>query len=206
MKRLPIIPTVLVALAVAAMIGLGIWQLQRARWKEALLAQYTANLAKPPVTFPRTGPVPDDVMFRTSQVNCLRIVEWRSEGGRAANGKAGYRHIAACATGAEGQGALIDMGVTSDPTMKPNWSGGIVDGRITTEPDHASLIGKLFGSGPVLRPMLVAATPAAGLSASAPPRTDDVPNNHRAYAVQWFLFAGVALIIYFIALRRRVFP
>jgi surfeit locus 1 family protein len=200
MKRLP---TILVALAVAAMIGLGIWQLQRAAWKERLLAQYATNMRQPATVFPKTGPVPETAMFRLSQVNCLRVTEWRTEGGRAANGKAGYRHIAACTTGAEGQGALIDMGVTSDPKFKPGWTSGIANGRITTEPDHASLIGKLFGAGPVLRPMLVAATPASGLSASAPPRTDDVPNNHRAYAVQWFIFAGIALIIYFIALRRR---
>jgi surfeit locus 1 family protein len=30
-----------------------------------------------------------------------------------------------------------------------------------------------------------------------------VPNNHLAYAVQWFLFAGVAAVIYALALRRR---
>jgi surfeit locus 1 family protein len=206
MKRLPVVATLVVTLAVAAMIALGVWQLQRAQWKERLLARYEANLRMPTTTFPRTGPVPEDAMFRKSQVNCLRVAEWRTEGGRAANGQAGYRHIAACATGAEGQGALIDMGVTKDPKFEPNWTGGIVDGRITTEPDHASLIAGLFGKAPVLRPMLVADRPAPGLAVSAPPRTDDVPNNHRAYAVQWFVFAGVALAIYLIALRRRVFP
>jgi surfeit locus 1 family protein len=206
MKRLPVIPTLIVLVAVAAMVALGVWQLQRAQWKERLLARYATNLQLPPTTFPKTGPVPDDTMFRTSQVNCLRIAAWRTEGGQAASGRAGYRHIADCVTGAEGQGALVDMGVASDPAFKPQWTGGIVDGRITTEPDHASLIGKLSGNGPVLRPMLIAAKAAPGLAASAPPRTDDVPNNHRGYAVQWFLFASIALGIYMIALRRRVFP
>ena len=37
-RKLPLIPTILVALAVAAMIGLGIWQLERRKEKEALLA------------------------------------------------------------------------------------------------------------------------------------------------------------------------
>jgi surfeit locus 1 family protein len=206
MKPLTIIPTVVVALAVAAMIALGVWQLQRAQWKERLLARYEINLKLLPTTFPKTGPVPEDAMFRTSQVNCLRVTEWRTEGGRTANGQSGYRHIAACMTGAEGQGALVDLGVAKDPKFKPTWTGGIVDGRITTEPNHASLIAGLFGNAPVLRPMLVADRPAPGLIASAPPRTDDVPNNHRAYAVQWFIFAGIALAIYLIALRRRVFP
>jgi surfeit locus 1 family protein len=30
-----------------------------------------------------------------------------------------------------------------------------------------------------------------------------VPNNHLAYAVQWFLFAAVASVIYVLALRWR---
>jgi cytochrome oxidase assembly protein ShyY1 len=31
----------------------------------------------------------------------------------------------------------------------------------------------------------------------------DIPNNHLAYAVQWFVFAGVAAAIYAILLWRR---
>ena len=38
---------------------------------------------------------------------------------------------------------------------------------------------------------------------NAPPSIESIPNNHLAYAVQWFLFAAVAAIIYVIALRRR---
>ena len=37
MPRFPVISTIIVALAVATMIGLGIWQLQRKGEKEALL-------------------------------------------------------------------------------------------------------------------------------------------------------------------------
>jgi len=35
-RKLPLIPTILVALAVAAMVGLGFWQLERRTEKEAL--------------------------------------------------------------------------------------------------------------------------------------------------------------------------
>ena len=48
--RLPLIPTLFVAAAVATMIGLGIWQLQRAAWKEALLADYGRGVALPAST------------------------------------------------------------------------------------------------------------------------------------------------------------
>lgn len=39
--------------------------------------------------------------------------------------------------------------------------------------------------------------------ASAPPSPDTIPNNHLSYAVQWFLFAGIAAVIYALALRQR---
>jgi cytochrome oxidase assembly protein ShyY1 len=50
---------------------------------------------------------------------------------------------------------------------------------------------------------LIAAEPAPGLKASAPPSPESIPNNHLAYAVQWFIFAAMAAIIYGLALRRR---
>ena len=44
MRRIPVIPTIVVLLAVATMIGLGVWQLERLQWKEALLAHYRQAL------------------------------------------------------------------------------------------------------------------------------------------------------------------
>ncbi len=204
MKRPPVIATAVVALAVSAMIALGVWQINRAAEKDALIARFTANRRLPPRAFPLLAPVPDDAMFRISSVNCLRVTGWRVEGGSTPSGQPGYRHIAECATaGAEGPGALIDMGIAADPGFKPRWSGGIVDGIVTTEPDHRSLIGRLFARSTPLRAMLVADKPAPSLAASSPPDPAGIANNHRAYAVQWFLFAGVALVIYALALRAR---
>ena len=37
----------------------------------------------------------------------------------------------------------------------------------------------------------------------AAPDPGDLPNNHLAYAGQWFLFALAAAVIYVLALRRR---
>ena len=48
------------------------------------------------------------------------------------------------------------------------------------------------------------APPVAGLDAVQPPSPEDIPNNHWAYAVQWFLFAGIAAVIYAMAVARRV--
>jgi len=203
-RRLPILSTLIVAIAIAVMIGLGVWQLQRSGEKEAMLAILRANPAKPSTRFPEVGPVPSDLLFRQSSAHCLRVVGWRDEAGRAADGSMGFRYIAECATGAEGPGVLVNLGVGTKPALKPEWTGGQVEGWIAEEPDHRSLLSRLVEKSTPLRPMLIARTPAAGLKAAAPPKVDDVPNNHVAYAVQWFLFAGIAGVIYGLAVRKRL--
>ena len=55
-RKLPLIPTLVVAAAVAVMIALGFWQLRRAGEKEALLERYRTARNLPPISFP-TGPV-----------------------------------------------------------------------------------------------------------------------------------------------------
>lgn len=197
MKRIPLIPTLVVGLAVAAMIGLGLWQLlDRAPKKEAYLAQLAGNPAKPPIAFPA---FPDDrLLFRRASGLCVRVTGQRLAGA----GKAGFRLIADCATGAEGPGMLVQLGTTTDPAYKGTWTGGPVRGFISHAPDARSLIGSLFDHTPQ-RLMLVADTPAPGLAANGQPDLSAVPNNHLSYAVQWFLFAAIATTIYALALRRR---
>ena len=46
--------------------------------------------------------------------------------------------------------------------------------------------------------------PRAGLLPLERPDPSDLPNNHIAYAWQWFLFALTALVIYGLAVRKRV--
>ena len=204
MPRLPLIPTLVVGLAVAVMIGLGVWQLDRRAEKNAALAAVAANLSRPAMAFPALGPVSSETLFRKSSAHCLRVVRWQVEAGAAENGASGFRQIADCATGAEGPGVLVNIGVASKPDFKAQWTGGQVEGWISEEPDHRPLIARLSGKAPPLRPMLIAAkAPVAGLLPAAPPKIEDVPNNHLAYAVQWFLFAGIAVLIYLLALRWR---
>jgi len=186
--RIPILPTLLVALAAAAMIGLGIWQLHRLAWKEGLLAQYAAAMHKPPVAFPRDL-TDQSLLFRKSEAFCLQPVGWRASAGRNDAGQSGWRHIADCRTGAEGPGFAADMGWSEAPDAPRGWKGGAVAGTIG--PDHDGQI------------LIVSAAAAPGLWPSQPPSLEDIPNNHLAYAVQWFLFAAVALIIYGILLRQR---
>lgn len=200
--KLPLFPTILVGLAVAAMIGLGIWQLDRRGEKEALIARLATNRTLGAMTFPNP-PVGDEHLFRRAGLMCLEVASWSEQAGRDASGKSGWRHLADCRTGAEGMSVRVDMGVSSAPGITPAWKGGAVTGIITHAPDSTPLLASLFGKRPPRNLMLVADTPAPGLSASAPPDPSSVPNNHLAYAVQWFLFAGIAVVIYLLALRVR---
>jgi cytochrome oxidase assembly protein ShyY1 len=190
-RRLPVVASIIVAAAVALMIWLGIWQLQRAKWKEGLLAQYSKAEAQPPITWP-TVPLRADQLplFRHATGVCLRPLAIRAIAGENKAGEPGYVRIVECATGAEGPGMSVEVGWSKNPNAKVNWAGGPVSGIIA--PDRHSGM------------RLVAASAPPGLEPSAPPSLESIPNNHRSYALQWFSFAAIALIIYGLAVRRRL--
>lgn len=191
MHRIPVVATLVVTAAVAAMIALGIWQLHRAQWKEQLLAQYQQAQNLPPIAYP-TVPLGQAQLplFRHATAVCLSPVGRRALAGRNYAGEPGYSQIVECRTGAEGPGLSVDVGWSKNPSAAVNWPGGPVSGIIA--PDRK------------MRMRLVAATAAPGLEPSAPPTTADIPNNHRFYAIQWFSFALIALVIYGLALRKRM--
>lgn len=189
MRRVPIVSTFIVIAAVLTMIGLGVWQLQRLQQKQNLLAHYAAAMQdSAEATFPSANPQEvEAVLFRRATVDCRFTSEWNSISGRNTSDEAGYVHIVQC--GIDGnRTAHVQTGWTQGP-QHPDWKGGKVSGLI------APYIG---GTS-----RLIADPPAPGFNASARPDPNDIPNNHLAYAVQWFFFAGVALVIYVLALRKR---
>lgn len=185
-RRIPVIPTIIVAAAVATMIGLGIWQLGRRAEKEALIARYEAALGDTAlVPWPKPADYERD-LFRRTTINCLAVRGIDPISGKSANGRAGWVHVARCSH--EG-GGVADVTIGwSRSSDSPQWNGGPVTGRIANYGDNVRL---------------VAETPQAGLEALASPDPADLPNNHLAYAGQWFFFAITAFIIYVLALRRR---
>jgi surfeit locus 1 family protein len=190
-RRLPIIPTIIVVAAAATMVWLGLWQLQRAKWKEGLLAQYVRAEQLPPIAYP-TMPLSADQLplFRHATGVCLRVVGHRAQAGENRAGEPGYAQIVDCVTGAEGPGMSVEVGWSKDPNAKITWNGGPVSGMIA--PDRVKGM------------RLVAASAPPGLEPSAPPSLATIPNNHRSYALQWFAFAVIALIIYGLAVRKRL--
>lgn len=202
-KRWPIIPTIIVAAAIATMIALGVWQLGRAEEKKALRATYAANLSQPAMAYPRIDPTDTRLLYRTMSANCLSVISWRTLAGRDSSGRSGWRHIAECRSGAEAPGVLVDVGTGQAVSTSVNWAGGPVRGIAITEPDQYSMIERLFGVIPAPRLMIVAETPAPGLNPTARPNPAEMTDNHLSYAIQWFLFAFAAAVIYYLALSRR---
>ena len=183
-RRLPIIPTLVVLLAVALMIRLGFWQLDRLHQKEALLTRYAAAQAmSADVPFPRDPASATALLYRHATLNCLRASKPSVVAGRNARSESGMAHTAIC-TRSDGGEALVVLGWSRSPA-EAVWSGGMLSGVVAPGP------------------RLVADPPVAGLEVNARPDPTDLPNNHLSYAAQWFLFAATALVIYGLALRKR---
>jgi len=186
-KRIPIVPTLLVLMAMGVMLGLGVWQWNKRIWKADLVAGYRA--AQQDMTI-RRWPDGDATPRSYSHVvvRCADVGPVSAKSGRNDKDEAGIAQIADCHT-AGGLTARIVLGWSRNP-QPVTWHGGEVTGVFLAQPQ-----GKFD---------IVADPPLAGLEPNAKPDPRDIPNNHLAYAVQWFLFAGVALVIYALALRKRM--
>jgi len=170
------------------MVWLGIWQLHRADWKAELLRRYDAALAmSADVPFPREKEAVEGVLYRHSSLDCARVLSIDAVSGRNDKGAAGWAHVARCALDGGAQADVV-LGWSNGPEGA-TWGGGKVTG--------------IIGPGRDGEARLVAAPPLAGLAANAAPDPADIPNNHLAYAGQWFFFAATALVIYVLALRRK---
>ena len=194
-RRVPIFSTIVVIAAALTMVGLGVWQLGRKTEKEALIARYEAAISNPdPVTYPVASQAAvDAALYRRSSIDCtFTSGDWRSISGRNAKGQSGFVHIVLC--GIDNgppqldRTAYVQVGWSRDPAA-PEWEGGTVSGWIVPNSEGFA--------------RLVADPPLAGLEPNAAPDPGDLPNNHLAYAVQWFFFALTALVIYVLALKRR---
>ncbi len=183
--RLPVVPTVLVLVAVGVMIRLGLWQLERRDEKAAMLAHYEAAASDQSVVrWPVDEQGVADLLYRRARVVCDTVGATSAIAGQGADGEAGLAITANCLTDG-GQNVMVVLGWSREPLV-PEWEGGEVAGVIAPGP------------------RLVADPPQAGLAANAVPDPSAIPNNHLSYAVQWFFFALTALVIYALAVRKRL--
>ncbi|MXO51119.1 SURF1 family protein [Erythrobacter gaetbuli] len=187
--RLPVIPTIIVAGAVAVMIALGIWQLGRMEEEQRRVASWQSLGPEEFVPYPLGEGDKSASLYRKSSISCNRVTSIAPRAGYNAAGETGWTYMAQCLTRG-GEAAEIALGWSRDPNQEPVWNGGEVSG----------VVGR--GLGEDVR--LVAIPPIAGLSPNKTPEPDaEKVKMHLSYAGQWFFFALTALVIYFLALRRR---
>ncbi len=193
-RDLPIIPTIFVVAAAATMVALGVWQLGRADEKAELVARYTSALEQgEEVPFPANPEGAADraydaeKLFRSSAFDCLEVTGATSISGKSARGQSGYAHIATCLT--DFGPTEVKLGYSRNPNT-PAWDGGSITGVIAP--------GGRYGA------RLQLDEPINGLDPLARPDPKDLPNNHLAYAGQWFFFALTALVIYWFAVKSRI--
>lgn len=187
MRRVPVLPTLIVLAAVAVMIRLGFWQIDRMYEKDALVTRAQAALTmSSEAPWPRQASDVDNVLYRRTRIECARVTSMTAIAGQNAKGQSGWAQVAQCALAGGGDAKVVLGWSLQPPTAK--WQGGTVTGVIAPGP------------------RLVAVPAQAGLAENALPDPANLPNNHWSYAVQWFLFAAVALVIYALAVRKRLKP
>jgi len=202
MRRPPLLATVVVLLAVALMIGLGVWQLQRLAWKTALIARYGAAAQTTAPLVIHGADLPDAAAYRHIVWDCPAVGSDQVLAGRNAAGQSGFAHVVPCrhvdAAGASVVPVVIGWSAGIAPVT---WAGGTLKG--VAVPGIKGGFVPPAGGARAIDWHVVADPPLAGLAANAAPDPRTIANNHLSYAVQWFLFALTALVIYALALRKR---
>ena len=230
-RRFPVGLTVAVAVALAILVGLGTWQLQRLHWKQGVLARIAALQASPARPI---GPVLDELAER-ADADFTRVTATCPGLGTAPflelysvrDGQAGSRLISACKVASGRYAAiLVDRGFVADtisarPPVAASESPVIITGVLRV-PEHGNAFSPPNTPGrwyvrdvPAMAAALKAAQPAPlflmAETSSNPewkalnpaPLPSDIPNRHLEYALTWYGLAGALLGVYAAMLLRR---
>lgn len=225
--RLPVGLTVVTALALALLVALGAWQLQRMAWKRDLLAHIGALQSAP------ARPI-DQVLTTDAGLDFARVTAVCPGLASApyvklyslVDGKIGVRLISACAltTGPYGS-VLVDRGFLAETvTERPSQSVSTVPTPVTgvlRQPDKANFVtpvpqndqyysrdvaamAKALKADRPASVMLFAETSTnpelKGLQPIAVPA--EISNRHLEYALTWFGLAAALLGVYVAVLVR----
>jgi len=230
--RLPLIPTVMTAAGVALGLALGLWQLQRLEWKNAIIATVEARIHAPAIALDEAlAQEPADAEWRPVRADgAFRHEDEVYQFAVGPNGQPGF-HVVTPLETPSGL-VLVDRGFVPEGLRDPaTRAGGQEEGAIAVEgllrlPQETNR----FTPEPDLgRRTWYARDPAAmaeflGISLRAPvvieagPEPNpggwplggqtlvSFPNNHLQYAVTWFGLALVLLAVYLVYLWRQCRP
>ena len=233
-RRFPVVLTLVTLVALAILVGLGTWQLQRLAWKREVLARVEALREAPPV---RLAYLLDelargeDVEFRKVRTVCPGL-------GKApyvelyglSEGQAGSRLISACRVDGGAAVILIDRGFVGDtisarPPVDPADQTPVEVTGVLRRPERASFVtppnkaeaGRWFSRD---IPAMAAALKAPGAAraflmaeTSSNPEWKalkpaavprEISNRHLEYAVTWFGLALTLVGVYAAMLFKRL--
>jgi surfeit locus 1 family protein len=233
-KGFPVGLTIATVVAFAILIGLGVWQLQRLKWKEALLAGIARAEAAPAAPL---EPALDalarghDEEFVRVKVICPGLARARAlELYSLREGQIGARLISACPVASNGYRAiLVDRGFIPDTvTARPPSDAANLDpvevtgvlrpgerGNFTTPPATAAKwflhdarkMGAALGAAQPVAPLFLMAETSTNPDFKGlipAPFPVDIPNRHLEYALTWFGLAGALAGVYGAAVFKRM--
>ncbi len=226
MKKL--FPLLFVIGAVAVLLGLSGWQLQRLQWKEAMIAQYKQAQKLKPVPIAKLEPIEPQDEYRFVRVKG-HWLPWKELdlGGRRYYGQTGYNVLTPLKT-AEGKVYLINRGWVPMNLKDPKTRKEILPSEEVTVTGMIRLPQKPGPFTPANHPEknfwfgldIPAMEKAAGLKLEplsleivdpkAPREIFPVPangevvlrNDHLGYAITWFLLAVAAGVIGWLRLKK----
>ena len=204
-------PLLIGVLGAAVLVSLGVWQVQRLQWKEAVLAEIGARIVAAPVMVPAA---PDPQADRYLPVSAggvfgddvIRVLVSQKGAG------AGYRLISPFVSG--GRRMLVDRGflpVASETPAPPDTTVEVtgnlhwpdeVDG-FTPEADldaniwfarDVAALAQALQTEPVLIVLRERSFQDPGVT-PLPVDTSGIPNDHLEYAVTWFGLAAVWVVM-----------
>ena len=202
-----LLPLIFGLLGTVVLVGLGIWQIQRLEWKEAILADIDARITAAPVALPVQPDPQADRYLPVSVTGQLQDPASRVLVSQKQVG-AGYRIIRPMDV--EGRRIMVDLGFlpiqsptpanTADPvTVQGNLHWPDEVDSYTPAPDLGADIwfardlprmADHLGTEPVLVVARATSLPDSALS-PLPVDTSGIPNDHLGYAVTWF---GLAIV------------
>lgn len=225
-----IVSAVLVAIAAAALVGLGVWQVRRLHWKEDLIARIAAARTAQPVPIDRLLASRQDVAFRRAILECgdlerrpyLKLFS-------VLDGHAGFRVIVSCPLEGGAYGSvLVDRGFVDEdrgeqfaalvgrPDVGPET--GVLrlpDPKTFVTPpndpgaglwyarDTQAMSARLGGARPLPYFFMLDGPASAPGGPVLAPLPVNLPNNHLQYAVTWFGLAAALVGVYVATLFKR---
>jgi surfeit locus 1 family protein len=211
------------------MLGLGVWQLERLQWKEALIAERTERTGAAPIPLPGPNANVANLEYHRVQVTGEFLNDKEIFlGARSLNGNAGY-HLVTPFQLTDGRVLFVDRGwIPLDRKAPASRAAGELKGPVTLDavirlrgtqnwmvPDNRPDLDFFFWADlPAMAKLMQLPTAETRFFLEAGPAKIpggypiggqtriDLPNDHLQYAITWFSLAGALLVIYVIYHRR----